>query len=805
MLQYNGHFTLRYGIAALSVVVALGLRLILDPVLGEYYVFTPNLLAILITAWLAGFRPALLSILLGALGALFFLLEPRGSFLPNDSAGYWAFFLYILTGLGVALLARSMHESARALRDTNAALEERVGERTAALEVLNQQLRLSESYFRPLIEGASSHAIFMLDTTGRVSSWNIVAEKVKGYRAEDIIGRHISCFYTAEDIERDMPGQVLSRALVDGRYSGEGFRVRKDGSRFWANVTITPYIDERGEHTGFVKVTQDISDRKRAESAREEAEERLRNVLQWSHTGGWDLDLRDLSAHRTLEHDRIFGYDTLLPEWNYGMFLDHVWPEDRAEVDRQFQNAVSQHREWNFECRIRRTDGAVRWIWAVGRPITDANGENSRLAGIVQDITDRKEVEIALRVERDLFATIVSTVPVVICSFRRRPGNHWSFPFAGPEIRQIYGFDASELVDDASGIFERIHPNDREHFLASLRLSGTTMTPWRAEYRVIHPERGKIWVEAHAAPSRELDGNLLWHGYLADITDRKRAEGALAERERMLQFVTSSVRAGMVVLGPDYRYLFANEAYGQIYGLGMSQIVGKTVPEVLPDAWQQIKPHLDQALAGVPGQFELILPPLPGKLHSRTFFAVYEPRVRDDGTPNSVVVVTDISSRKQVESALVDRERLLGMVTSTVRVGLVVVGSDYRYWFANEAYADIFGLDPKSIVGHLLPEVLADRWTQIKPRLDRALGGERVTYEVVFPAEGDTSERYFAVNYEPRLDENGTRSAVVVVVDITERKLADALSKRMTERIQLATRAAHLGIWDWDLLANRLE
>ncbi len=116
-----------------------------------------------------------------------------------------------------------------------------------------------------------------------------------------------------------------------------------------------------------------------------------------SHTGGWDLDLVDHTAHRTLEHDRIFGYGSLLPQWTYEMFLAHVLPEDRTEVDRRFREATEAQTDWSFECRIRRVDGEVRWIWAAGEHQRDETGQMRRMAGIVQDITGLKRAEQALR------------------------------------------------------------------------------------------------------------------------------------------------------------------------------------------------------------------------------------------------------------------------------------------------------------------------------------------------------------------------------------------------------------------------
>lgn len=93
-----------------------------------------------------------------------------------------------------------------------------------------------------------------------------------------------------------------------------------------------------------------------------ESEERLRFALETCHTGAWDLDLVDHTAYRSLEHDRIFGYAELLPQWTYEMFIEHVLPEERETVDGKFRHAMENRSDWSFECRIVRTDGQVRWI-----------------------------------------------------------------------------------------------------------------------------------------------------------------------------------------------------------------------------------------------------------------------------------------------------------------------------------------------------------------------------------------------------------------------------------------------------------
>jgi formate hydrogenlyase transcriptional activator len=130
-----------------------------------------------------------------------------------------------------------------------------------------EALRLSEERFRLLVEGARDYAIFLLDPEGRIATWNPGAERIKGYRAEEIIGQHFSIFYPQEDLERKKPEHELAAALAEGRHEDEGWRVRKDGARFWANVIITPLYNSRQELIGFSKVTRDLTERRRAEDA----------------------------------------------------------------------------------------------------------------------------------------------------------------------------------------------------------------------------------------------------------------------------------------------------------------------------------------------------------------------------------------------------------------------------------------------------------------------------------------------------------------------------------------------------------
>jgi PAS domain S-box-containing protein len=171
------------------------------------------------------------------------------------------------------------------------------------------ELRESEERFRLLVDGVRDYAVYMLDPTGNVASWNQGAERIKGYKANEIHGRYFSCFYTPEDVRSGKPERELQTALTDGRYEEEGWRIRKDGSRFWASVVITALTDGAGKLRGFSKVTRDITEHKRAQEFLQESEERHRKLFDNNPHPTWVFDretLRFLAVNAAAV--RKYGY-----------------------------------------------------------------------------------------------------------------------------------------------------------------------------------------------------------------------------------------------------------------------------------------------------------------------------------------------------------------------------------------------------------------------------------------------------------------------------------------------------------------
>ena len=255
--------------------------------------------------------------------------------------------------------------------------------------------------YRWLVEAITDYAVFMLDSTGHVTSWNPGARRFKGYEADEIIGRHFSTFYTPEDKERGVPGHALRQAQEEGRFEAEGWRVRKDGTRFWAHVVIDPVRDPSGRLLGFAKITRDLNERRAAEAALKESEAQFRLLVQGvsdyaiymltpdGHVRSWNAGAERIKGYRP---DEIIGE-------HFGQFYT---PEDQAaHLPRRALAAAAAEGRYESEGWRVRKDGSRFWANAIIDAVRSDDGELVGFAKITRDITERRAAQEELGLARE--------------------------------------------------------------------------------------------------------------------------------------------------------------------------------------------------------------------------------------------------------------------------------------------------------------------------------------------------------------------------------------------------------------------
>ncbi|MEV8651658.1 PAS domain S-box protein, partial [Mesorhizobium ciceri] len=261
--------------------------------------------------------------------------------------------------------------------------------------------KADEDRYRVLVEAVTDYAIYMLDRSGTVTSWNAGAERFKGYSASEIIGQHFSCFYTEEDREAGLPSRTLETAVRDGKFVTEGWRVRRDGTPFWAHVVVDPILDPSGKLTGFAKVTRDLTERKKAEEEIRKNQEQFQRLVQGvTDYAIYMLDPGGVITSWNSGAERIKGYsaDEIIGKH----FSQFYTPEDRERGSPQsaLEIAAREGRVEREGWRIRK-DGTAFWSHVVIDAIRHEDGELLGFAKITRDITERKKAQESLDQARE--------------------------------------------------------------------------------------------------------------------------------------------------------------------------------------------------------------------------------------------------------------------------------------------------------------------------------------------------------------------------------------------------------------------
>ena len=260
---------------------------------------------------------------------------------------------------------------------------------------------ISDDPFRLLVQSIVDYAIYLLDPSGFVTSWNSGAQQIKGFEAEEIVGQHFSKFYTDEDREAGVPERVLETARREGKFVGEGWRVRKDGSRFWASVVIDRINDEKGELIGFAKITRDMTNKREAEQALLESERRFRILVQGvTDYAIYMLDPEGRVTNWNVGAQRIKGYS---PEEIVGEHFSRFYtPEDfEAGVPARALDTARKTGRYEAEGWRVRKDGTRFWASVVIDAVKDEDGELIGFAKVTRDMSEKRETQLRLEESRE--------------------------------------------------------------------------------------------------------------------------------------------------------------------------------------------------------------------------------------------------------------------------------------------------------------------------------------------------------------------------------------------------------------------
>lgn len=507
-----------------------------------------------------------------------------------------------------------------------------------------------------LMQAVTEYAIFILDHDGHVTSWNEGAERIKGYTDSEIVGEHFSVFYTEADIDADVPESNLAKAAADGEYTDKGWRVRRDGTRFWANVTITALYDSDGSVYGYTKVTRDNTKQHEYEQQLQRERDLVDRILDTIPVGvtifnpdktlaransraGQTVGHQDENTHE-YEIDTLDAYDT----------DDTIVPVDGRPYDRVFETKDSISDE---VIQYELPTGERRWISVNAAPLLTQDGELERVIVTEKDITQLKNQTHQLERQRDELERELQDMFARIDDAFFALDREWRFTYVNERAEEIIEKSEAELLGNV--VWDEYLEGAETTFQREFERAMTTQQAVTFEEHYHPLDR---WFSIRAYPS-ETGLSV----YFQDISEKKERERTLEQSKTTMETVWD----GIITLDADDRFAVVNDAFCTMVGYDREKLIGEHVTLIHSSRINEEVTLLNKSvLAGespfVTLEFDMVTAdgetiPVEGR------FGPYE---YGDGTYGRTGVVRDITDRNRRKEEL---ETQITQQTATATLG----------------------------------------------------------------------------------------------------------------------------------------
>lgn len=518
-------------------------------------------------------------------------------------------------------------------------------------------LKASEERFRSLVEGSKDYAIYLESIHGHITSWNVGAENIYGYTAAEIVGSHFSRLLTEEAIQEGLPEREITTASQMGRFETEGWRIRKDGSRFWAVAVLNALYDESGNVIGFTNVTQDITERQLASEALQESRARFDRVVSGSDEGFWDWDVAHDSIYWSDRLYELLGLTRSTDPVSYAIYESLLHPEDKERIRLLLAETLQQGVPFQADFRMRHSSGDYRYFFSRGKPYYDEHGQLKLVSGMLADVTERKKTEMALiSTQRRLTASLSSAQTGTF---------HWNFKQNSitfdANMKALLGLPQNEAKVTLQDFIVLVHPDDLGYVSLACEESQSLGKDFDLEYRVIWPEGSVHWIYGKGKTFFDPDGKPDYMtGACLETTEKKQAEAQILASYRALADVTNALNVSTIVAvtDPQGRITEVNEAFCRISRYSREELLGQD-HRILNSGYHSRE--FFQNLWATIAQGQVWKGEIRNRAKDGSLYWVdttIVPYLNEQGKPKQFVAIRhDITLQKNVETRLLESNR----------------------------------------------------------------------------------------------------------------------------------------------------
>ena len=689
----------------------------------------------------------------------------------------WSQPIFSSTGTVLGTFAAYYHEP-RIPSPAELAVVERAGH-LAAMAIqhikISEALRESEARFHAFMTHSPAVS-FIKDSAGRHLYINPTFERLFGVSLDEIRGK---------TLEGRLPSEVEAQLRENDEKvlaSGQPIEVEEtvptpDGkSQHWLALKF-PLTSSSGELLLGGKAI-DITERKRLEQASQCQADRLRLAMDIAGVATWDWNILTNQVTWSDNCEQVKRLPVGSFDGTFEAYQQLVHPEDLPKLLGDIDRALSGQVPYHTEHRIVSPTGEVQWIEGNGAVYRDEQGRPIRMVGTVWNITERKRIEQLMRVNEERYARATTVGRVGVWELDVRAGTY----YGDRSLKVMFGYQPDELSTDPLAWLDLVHPDDRPRALAQWqRIMGREADDYNYELRMIRKDGTIIWTDVRGHAVRDDDGQVTHLiGATLDITDRKRAESVLAQKEEHLRIFIEHSPVSLAMLDQEMRYLAVSRRWRAEYRVGDQPLIGRSHYEVFPEIPERWRAIHRRCLAGaVEGCEEDPFVRADG----RTDWSRWEirPWRTGEGDVGGIVIFSeDITARKQAEAALRESEERFRVIADTVPALLWMAGVDKGCSYFNTRWLDY--------TGRTIDQELGNGWVEgVHPDdLDHCMGIYLEAFDSHQPFEMEYRLRKADGQYGwihdsgvPRFLPDGTFGGYLgACIDITARKQAEELSRR---------------------------
>lgn len=504
-----------------------------------------------------------------------------------------------------------------------------------------------------LVTNAVPALISFVDAEQRYRFNNRTYEEWFGHSATEVYGKTLREVLGEGAYQAIRP--FVEKVLAGQQVTFEAEAPYQDGGTRHIHATYVPRFGPQGVE-GFVALVSDITERKRAEEALRQSEERLRIAQQAAQSGVWDWDISANQVTWSTEYYPLYGLDPIIQP-SYENWLASILEQDRDRVDEMVQSALADQANLNVEFRILHPERGERWITVIGQTFYDAQQRPIRMTGIALDVTDRRRAELALSESEFRYQTLVKNMPGMVYRYEPEALGGDRFTYVSFGSRALLELEPEVLIENADALWSLVHPEDRASLHASVAIAVAQAADWRWEGRIITPSGQLKWIQGQAR--MEIDGNSkVWDGLLIDTSDRKQAEESLRLSEERYRLLTSTLSSVVWITDAQGAFStpqaqwedYTGQTWEESQGFGWLQAIHPEDQDSVSALWRQATTQ--QTFYQVEGRIWQA-----SRQEYRYFEARGMPLLNPDGSVREWIGnITDIHDRVQAERS---RERVL--------------------------------------------------------------------------------------------------------------------------------------------------